>query len=383
MMRTSIKGDAVSEKDIGDAVLVSQDPEDSRSHTYRLLRQHLRSPDLLRVRVSVAYVTWGGLSLVADDLEVFLSQGKFLETIYGVNNNVTTPDALFYSVYLRKRFKNYRIAQLFSSQYADSEFHPKYLEFQYPDRSVHVVGSGNLTRGGLAANHELGVALTTPSLSEISRDAHLWWERCLKRGQAITPSLIRKLVKSEITGRESRGKRNGDGLAALGLRLPSARKPLFDHILEGELSGNSRTKLLENADILSEKPRRLYLQILEKETGGHGNGKEGAGYQVQLPVETLGAFFGVGPGDEAAVRFFFPELSQSVEVQLTHFQNATHRVRLRPLKDVPRPAIVVFERTRELDYFICKIVPPRQYKAVLSKECNQQTTTKSRRWGMR
>ena len=152
------------------AEFISQEPTDSVSHFYRVLRRYLTSSNLVSVRASVAYVTWGGLSLIADELEAYLQSGNNLETLFGVMNNVTTPDALLYSVYLQQKFKSYKLARAFQSEYIDSEFHPKYFEFEYPDHSVRIIGSCNLTRGGLASNHETAIILSTPAASSFDRD---------------------------------------------------------------------------------------------------------------------------------------------------------------------------------------------------------------------
>ena len=89
----------------------------------------------------------------------------------------------------------------------------------------------------------------------------------------------------------------------------------------------------------------LYLlrfpHILKYETGGQGDGKN-RGYQIQLPVATLAAFFGVGQNESKEASFRFA--TDTVKVHLAHFGNNTHRVRLRPLQNIARPAIVVFER---------------------------------------
>src|SRR6266571_2413667 len=66
------------------ATVLWQRPTASESHIYRLLRYHLRAQNVLRFRAAVAYVTWGGLSLIASDLEVFLRRGKILETIFKI-----------------------------------------------------------------------------------------------------------------------------------------------------------------------------------------------------------------------------------------------------------------------------------------------------------
>jgi HKD family nuclease len=274
-----------------------QQPTTSESHLYRLLRSHLRADDVLRFRVAVAYVTWGGLSLVASELEAFLRRGKVLETIFGIENGVTTPDALLYSVHLQREFSNYKLAKSYSWNYIDSEFHSKYFEFDYPGHTVSIVGSGNFTSGGLACNHELAVELGIPAGSKLHSFVRQWWSRYSSGGKRITPNVIRNMTKTGRFGVEGRTTNYTDKQKRLGLVLPKARKPLFKHILVETRDPHVGQATLADGDTLTEKPRRLYLQILENETGG--------GHQIQLPVATLGAFFGVGPKESKKVEFKF------------------------------------------------------------------------------
>lgn len=354
--------------------LLWQDPDESSTHLYRLVEEHLASQDILRCRVAAAYASWGGLSLVSNALENFLRRGKKLQTVFGIGNTITTPDALLYALYLKARYPSQQRARTFEWKYCNSEFHPKYYEFQYPDRLVAVIGSSNLTNGGLAMNHELSLALTASPVTAMWRSCDAGWKRLWKRSKDITPEQIRTLHNTNALGAEQAKARGGGKEGFLDVRLPRAQKPLFRHIIEDEPARQVRHEVLAAADSLTEKPRRLFLQILEYETGG--------GHQIQLPVATLGAFFGVGKDESKDVVFRFSSLAEEVSVKLTHFENHTYRVRLRPLKDIARPAVVVFERSLAAGIYNCRVVPPAQYSRTLRLRCSEQTREDSRRWGL-
>jgi hypothetical protein len=130
-------------------------------------------------------------------------------------------------------------------------------------------------------------------------------------------------------------------------------KPLFAKIFDIPQPAK-RSKIFSKMDTLSVRPLRLYLQILSGETGGQVGG-EHPGHQIQLPVATLATFFGVGENESKEATFRFT--SDTVTVHLTHFPNHTHRVRLRPLRDIQRPAIVIFQRVGP-DEYDCSVVPP-------------------------
>lgn len=306
-------------------------------------------------------------------MEQFLDRGKPLQMIFGTGNKITTPDALLYALYLKKRFPGFEYVRAFRWEYGNSEFHPKYYEFVYPDQVVALVGSSNLTKGGLALNHELSIKVSMTDFAQVRKSCQKWWKRLWKKSQAVTPALIRTLRDQNALGDERRGLRLAKNRQFLNTKLTRTRKPLFQYLLDENQPSALKHQLLAEADALTEKPRLLYLEILQHETGG--------GHQIQLPVASLGAFFGVGKGETKDVAFRFPT-GEASHVKLTHFGNNTHRVRLRPLKDVPRPAIVVFKRTARTSVFDCKIVPPSEYQSTVRLKCCEQTRQDSRRWGL-
>jgi hypothetical protein len=57
-----------------------------------------------------------------------------------------------------------------------------------------------------------------------------------------------------------------------------------------------------------------------------------------------------------------------------------HRIRLRPLLKVPRPAIIVFERTAMIATFVCQCL--RKDTLRLSRQSVQSNNAGARRWGI-
>ena len=103
------------------------------------------------------------------------------------------------------------------------------------------------------------------------------------------------------------------------------------------------------------------------------------GYQIQLPKATLAAYFGVGPSQEPKATFKFG--ADTIKTKFTHFNNNTHRLRLMPLRDIERPAIVIFNRIG-LNEYKCTLVPKADYTNVLAQKCAQQTRSSARKWGL-
>ena len=339
----------------------------------------LGTKGLLRFRAAVAYARWDGIGLIADRLESFLDSGGEFQSIYGVANGITTPDSLLYSLYLKELFLSHTYAGAVADKYVNATFHPKFFEFRFEDRVVVIVGSANLTGAGMSRNTEIGVEIECGVESRLARRGEAAWKGMQKASQRITLPLIRNSVDSGGLGTEqdkSETKSNKAGKEKLRTRAKTRPKPLFSKVLNLDKPAN-KSKILAKFDSLSDRPKTLYLQVLEYETGAQATG--GVGYQIQLPVATLGSFFGVAVNQEREVKFQFPR--ETIEVRLTHFTNNTHRVRLRPLRDVVRPAIVKFRRIGE-DEYRCSIVGKKRYEEILAKKCVEQTRRGARKWGL-
>jgi HKD family nuclease len=345
---------------------------------FRRITTLLQTDDLQRFRIAVAYARWDGIGLIAPQLENFLSEGGEFQSIYGVANGVTTPDCLLYSLYLQDLYKKHSYAGAIEDEYANSIFHPKFFEFRFANRSILIVGSANLTGGGLLRNTELSVEIETPHDDPLEKKTDAAWKSMLNASEELTIKLVRRLKKesdlaSEFDRGESRAKPSKPWLVSTTKTSP---KPLFLKVLDLAKPAK-RSKLLAKMDPLTVRPERLYLQILAYETGGQGDGHPG--YQIQLPVATLATFFGVGEDESREATFHFP--GEDATAHLTHFPNNTHRVRLLPLRDIKRPAIVVFRRIGD-DEYNCSIVPSKDYTKALASKCTEQIRSGARKWGL-
>lgn len=348
-------------------------------YMFERMNSLLRTRGLARFRAAVAYARWDGIGLIAAQLESFLKLGGEFQTIYGIANGVTTPDSLLYNVYLQEMYSTHTYAGAIEDEYANATFHPKFFEFKFPDRTIAIIGSANLTGAGLSRNAEMGVEFAVGTGNALEDEMDAVWRSMRAASRKVTVPLIRTLAHSGGHGSENQeNEKRSDTVTKprLSVNARAKPKPLFAKVL-GLRQANRKSKLLAKFDPLTEQPNHLYLQILAYETGAQTRGS--VGYQIQLPVATLGAFFGIGAQQEKHVTFRFP--NETVTVRLTHFENNTHRVRLRPLRDVPRPAVVRFRRL-EHDEYECTIVQKERYATVLAEKCTEQTTAKARRWGL-
>jgi HKD family nuclease len=136
---------------------------------------------LERFRIAVAYARWDGLGLFSKQLESFMDGGGEFQAIYGVANGVTTPDALLYSLYLKELYTTHTYAGGVEDKYADAIFHPKLFELRVGDRTILIVGSANLTGGGLLRNTELVAELEVPRGDPTEAAAEDAWKGRLRQ----------------------------------------------------------------------------------------------------------------------------------------------------------------------------------------------------------
>lgn len=345
--------------------------------TLDAIERHLTSPNLLRFRIAVAYARWDGLGLLSSNIEKLLGRGGSFELIVGIENGVTTPDALLYGLVLEKRFPKRVTTRAIVDEYANSIMHTKLYEFHSAQETTALIGSANLTGGGLVRNTELSIETTVTQGSHLQRELDDTWNVLEALSQPASLEMAQRLLASKRSGNEK--DESSEALAKEGKRylaktVKPAPKPLFKKIL-GIKNNLEKNRLLAQLDSLTDRPDVLYLQILEYETGGTPGRP---GYQVQLPVATLGAYFGVGKRQSKPVRFQFAK--EDIHVNLTHFENNTHRVRLRPITSIQRPAILKFLRVGEDDYKV-EVVPKSRYQSLLDKRCDQQSREGARKWG--
>jgi hypothetical protein len=345
-------------------------------YLFQRVVQLLSASGLERFRAAVAYARWDGIGLIAPQIEKLLGGGGEFQSIYGVANGITTPDSLLYGLYLQELYSTHSYAGTIEDKYANSIFHPKFFEFRFPKATIVILGSANLTGGGFVRNTELGVEVCAGRGDPFEKQAEAAWKSMRAGSEKLTLALVRKLQNQmDLASELDKGESRSTSKPKLAAIVKASPKPLFKKVLALKEPA-TRSKIFPKMDTLSVRPTKLYLQILKYETGGNNMS---VGYQIQLPVATLATFFGVGQNQSKEATFRFPK--ETVKVHLTHFENNTHRLRLRPLQNIVRPAIVIFNRLGSSKYG-CSLVPAADYVRTLTRKCKEQTRKGARKWGL-
>lgn len=111
--------------------------------------------------IHVAYLRQSGVAMLREVLTDFVGRGGQLRVLAGGDFAQTEPDALRFFLELGGSCE----VRLVSSSGVQG-FHPKCYLFHADDSAVLIVGSSNLTSGGLASNIELNLRVEAPASDE-------------------------------------------------------------------------------------------------------------------------------------------------------------------------------------------------------------------------
>jgi len=112
-------------------------------------------------KIAVAFLKYSGLKVIEQSLNHCLKNKGNVEIIAGLDFKTTDPQSIHYFIQLQKQVSNLKFYC-----YGDKEenktsvvFHPKIYLFEKGRETTGIVGSTNLTRGGLLTNFEVNVVI--------------------------------------------------------------------------------------------------------------------------------------------------------------------------------------------------------------------------------
>ena len=104
------------------------------------------------ITVCVAFIKESGVSKILDSIEKALVNGSKVTIFAGLDLYLTEPNALK-AIYALS--KQYRTANLYLCEESGATFHPKLYFSVFDKKAYLLIGSANLTNGGLIKNNEL------------------------------------------------------------------------------------------------------------------------------------------------------------------------------------------------------------------------------------
>jgi HKD family nuclease len=122
------------------------------------------------IRIAVAFVSQSGLDLIEAPMQSALRTGATIEFLVGLDMH-TTEAAALQSLYELSCANEYVSLYCYSSSSRGSIYHPKLYLFKSEDAATSIIGSSNLTSGGLQKNREVNVLLEGTILDEAISDS--------------------------------------------------------------------------------------------------------------------------------------------------------------------------------------------------------------------
>lgn len=183
------------------------------------LQENLSSETWTQFRAAIAFVKQSGVKHIAEQLAAFSNRANVTLSV-GIDSGGTSFEgltALYESIEGRGSVWVYHNSNR-------STFHPKIYLFKNDTSAVLVVGSGNLTEGGLFTNYEasLSVSLNLQSesdlqlLNEVERVLDSWSTAedglcCLVTRELLVQLTARNYLPTEAESRETEEGRRGAG----------------------------------------------------------------------------------------------------------------------------------------------------------------------------
>lgn len=290
------------------------------------------------IQILSAFVSGGAMRALSPLFDVFLADGNRIEIIFGIDRNGTDREAVVQLAGFQKRYAKQAEVFLFNAPSQSSIFHPKL--FLYGDqRSLReaVVGSANLTLGGLANNfesllHYSSFAKRGATGSEIRE----LWKLFRHPAAPLRPEYLSRLSPSTAASlvRRLPAPRPNESPAARGkivklwrplsrVRLPrSSNPPQWPRKTRSPRKSATRSYLL--MDVLQETRRT----------------------QMQIPLPVVSGFFGASRDDSPTFRISIltdTGTSQPVERPLVA-TGSMRRLEMPTIEGLTRPLSVLFVR---------------------------------------
>ncbi|HKP53297.1 MAG TPA: phospholipase D-like domain-containing protein [Chloroflexia bacterium] len=123
------------------------------------------------VRIAVAFMSRTGLKLLDTSIQVALQAGAYLEFLVGLDMQTTEPAALM-DIYNLSLANEHVSLYCYSGLEGVPVYHPKLYLLRAGDEVTSVIGSSNLTAGGLKTNIEINALIHGNILDDAISDSY-------------------------------------------------------------------------------------------------------------------------------------------------------------------------------------------------------------------
>ncbi|MDQ3704542.1 MAG: phospholipase D-like domain-containing protein [Chloroflexota bacterium] len=176
------------------------------------------------VRMAVAFVSRSGYDLIADAIAQALGAGGTVELLAGMDMQGTEPEALE-TIYRLSRVNSNVSLYCYSALEPTAIYHPKLYLIRHEDDVTAIVGSSNLTAGGLKKNTEINLALKGTLHDEVVADMYQSYAYLKFHPKRVVPDEEFLSLYSQLVSTERRTRRVANNQSSIrGLRREFATK---------------------------------------------------------------------------------------------------------------------------------------------------------------
>lgn len=284
------------------------------------------------LNILTAFASGRAIEVLEPFFDAFLSQGNEVRVIFGIDLDGTDIGAVRRLHALSAAYHKQFNVHVWDAPQRGSLFHPKLYILEKGTKRAALVGSSNLTLGGLSGNLESLVLFD--DLDRTSKNAKELcgiWDVFSSPSPPLKPSFLRPLTDEVAKELENRlpevSREDKDGPV-------SGRRKLWEPLSAIQFPGGLRPR--KRAAVPSKVSSYLVMDIL----------KETRSTQVQPPAPVMEQFFGIA-GTEAAelkVRLITKEgLSQPIDRHVVT-SNYMRRIEVPQIRGLRRPCGVVWVR---------------------------------------
>jgi len=156
--------------------------------------------------MAVAFVSHGGLAMLELPLSEAVGAGAHLEFLIGLDMKSTDPQALAKLYAMSKAHPNVGL-YCYVSRNGMAIYHPKVYLAQVADRVVALIGSSNLTEGGLRRNTEVNVVIEGTAHDEVILDIYETYHRLKFHPKRVIPDDETLQLYAQLCERQRREER--------------------------------------------------------------------------------------------------------------------------------------------------------------------------------
>ena len=226
-------------------------------------------------QIAVAFLKHSGIKVIENSLKFSLDNGSKFEIIAGLDFKTTDPKSMMFFIDLKKRYSNLKFYCYGDKKQNrnDIVFHPKIYLFENDKEKTSIVGSTNLTGGGLTSNFEVNTIFNE------KKPVYFSQLQAIYNSIKFTDSLFTPdedylngysdVFKAFETGEEKALKDKGISKVIKEIELkseklpgtiPSIKSMIVDFILEKQKSGINKVSVSEITENLTERIKTEKLE---------------------------------------------------------------------------------------------------------------------------